>query len=51
MISSVAISRAKKKTQLGKLVVAVDQEKSSPWTWSCHVVVVVSFLLEVAIGC
>ena len=27
------------------------QERSSPWTWSCHVVVVVSFLLEVAIGC
>ena len=27
------------------------QERSSPWTRSCHVVVVVSFLLEVAIGC
>ena len=27
------------------------QEKSSPWTRSCHVVVVVSFLLKVAIGC
>ena len=27
------------------------QKRSSPWTWSCHVVVVVSFLLEVAIRC
>ena len=27
------------------------QERSSSWTRSCHVVVVVSFLLEVAIGC
>ena len=27
------------------------QERSSMWTQSCHVVVVVSFLLEVAIGC
>ena len=27
------------------------KERSSPWTWSCHVVVVVSFLLEVAIQC
>ena len=27
------------------------QERSSPWTRSCHVVVVVSFLLEVVIGC
>ena len=27
------------------------QERSNPWTRSCHVVVVVSFLLEVAIGC
>ena len=27
------------------------QERSSPWTRSCHVVVVVNFLLEVAIGC
>ena len=27
------------------------KERSSPWTWSCHVVMVVSFLLKVAIGC
>ena len=27
------------------------QERSSLWTWSYHVVMVVSFLLEVAIGC
>ena len=27
------------------------QERSSSWTRSCHMVVVVSFLLEVAIGC
>ena len=27
------------------------QERISPWTRSCHVVVVVNFLLEVAIGC
>ena len=27
------------------------QENGSPWTWSYHWVVVVSFLLEVAIGC
>ena len=27
------------------------QERSSLWTWSCHVVVVVSFLLKVVIGC
>ena len=27
------------------------QERNSPWTQSCHVVVIVSFLLEVAIGC
>ena len=27
------------------------QERSSPWTRSCHVIMVVSFLLEVAIGC
>ena len=27
------------------------QERSSPWTRSCHVVVVACFLLEVAIGC
>ena len=31
--------------------VAKAKERSSPWTWSYHVVVVVSFLLEVAIGC
>ena len=27
------------------------QEKSNLWTRSCHVVMVISFLLEVAIGC
>ena len=27
------------------------KERSSPWTRSYHVVMVVSFLLEVAIGC
>ena len=27
------------------------QERSNSWTQSCHVVVVISFLLEVAIGC
>ena len=27
------------------------QERSSSWTQSCHVIMVVSFLLEVAIGC
>ena len=27
------------------------QERSSPWTQSYHMVVVVSFLLDVAIGC
>ena len=27
------------------------QERSSLWTQSCHAVVVISFLLEVAIGC
>ena len=27
------------------------QKRNSSWTRSCHVVVVVSFLLEVAIGC
>ena len=31
--------------------VAKAKERSSPWTRSCYVVVVVSFLLEVAIGC
>jgi len=33
------------------LYFAKAKERSSPWTWSCHVVVVVSFLHEVAIGC
>ena len=27
------------------------QERSSPWTRSCHVVMVVNFLFEVTIGC
>ena len=27
------------------------QERSSLWTWSYHVVTVVSFLLEITIGC
>ena len=27
------------------------KERSSPWTRSCHVVVVISFLHEVTIGC
>ena len=40
-----------KDTQAECLCLLWIQEKSSPWTWSCHVVVVVSFLLEIAIGC
>ena len=31
--------------------VAKAKERSSPWTWSYHGVVIVSFLLEVIIGC
>ena len=37
-------------TSVGACVAKV-KERSSSWTWSYHVVVVVSFLLEVAIGC
>ena len=51
MIALVAVSKSLKKTQVGVLVVAVDQERNSLWTRSCHMVVVVSFLLEIAIGC
>ena len=40
-----------KDIQAGVLVLIGIQERSSPWTWSYHVVVVVSFLLKIAIGC
>ena len=39
------------KSQVWELVVAVDQGRSSLWTQSYHMVVVVSFLLKVAIEC
>ena len=51
MIALVAISKSLKKTQVGVIVVAVVQERNSPLTQSCHMVVEISFLLEVAIGC
>ena len=39
------------KSQVGEFVVAANQERSSLWIRSCHVVMIVSFLHKVAIGC
>ena len=39
------------KSQVGELVVAVDQGRSSSWTQSYRMVMVVSFILKVAIEC
>ena len=50
MIVSVA-TKSLKKHKWEYLWLLWIKERSSSWTQSCHVVMVVSFLLDVAIGC